>query len=190
MVVGRLPSLAESMVLDGPIPFGCGARRPRFGLVGGGAFPELGLEQDRRQFLEHLGFLMQPERSPGIPVGRGQYVALLNAFADGVIRSQNSPEQELISLERFDALLFPKPSRCSRIWPPGSTAAEFAERTLIARRYLRLAEITGKQPTSLDPYFTLGRGREAHAVGGGTASRLLDRVEILLTLVFKPSRLM
>ena len=159
---------------------------PDLVLLAAGHFPELGLEQDRRQFLEHLGFLMQPERAPGIPVGRGQYVALLNAFADGVIRSQNSPEQELVSLERFDALLFPQTQPLlSRIWPPGSTAAEFAERTLIARRYLRLAEITGKQPTSLDPYFTLGRGREAHAVGGETAGRLLDRVEILLTPCFQ-----
>jgi len=155
-------------------------------LLAAGHFPELGLEQDRRQFLEHLGFLMQPERAPGLPVGRGQYVALLNAFADGMIRSQNSPEQELASLERFDALLFPQtPLLLLRIWPPGSTAAEFAERTLIARRYLRLAEITGKQPTSLDPYFTLGRGREAHAVGGETAGRLLDRVEVLLTPCFQ-----
>lgn len=159
---------------------------PDLVLLAAGHFPELGLEQDRRQFLEHLGFLMQPERVPGVPVGRGQYVALLNAFADGTIRSQKSPEQELTSLERFDALLFPQTqSLLSRIWPPGSTAAEFAERTLIARRYLRLAEITGKQPTSLDPYFTLGRGREAHAVGGETAGRLLDRVEVLLTPCFQ-----
>lgn len=159
---------------------------PDLVLLAAGHFPELGLEQDRRQFLEHLGFLMQPERMPGVPVGRGQYVALLNAFADGTIRSQKSPEQELTSLERFDALLFPQTqSLLSRIWPPGSTATEFAERTLIARRYLRLAEITGKQPTSLDPYFTLGRGREAHAVGGETAGRLLDRVEVLLTPCFQ-----
>ena len=91
---------------------------PDLVLLAAGHFPELGLEQDRRQFLEHLGFLMQPERVPGVPVGRGQYVALLNAFADGTIRSQKSPEQELTSLERFDALLFPKTqSLLSRIWP-------------------------------------------------------------------------
>ena len=155
-------------------------------LLAAGHFPELGLEPDRRQFLEHLGFLMQPDRAPGIPVGRGQYVALLNAFADGMVRSQKSPEHELLMLQRFDALLFPQTqSLLSRIWPLGSTAAEFAERALIARRYLRLAEITGKQPTALDPYFTLGRGREAHAVGGETAGRLLDRVEVLLTPCFQ-----
>ncbi|MAV54861.1 MAG: hypothetical protein CMJ28_02785 [Phycisphaerae bacterium] len=163
-----------------------GHNDPDLVLLAAGHFPEMGLEQDRRRFLEHLGFLMQPDRAPGAPQGRGQYVALLNAFADGMIRAQQAPDQELLMLQRFDDLLFPETKALLvRIWPPGSDAAEFAERSLIARRYLRLAEMVGKQSTALDPYFPLGRGREAHAVGGETADALLDRVETLLTPCFQ-----
>ena len=142
----------------------------------------LGLEQDRRQFLEHLGFLMQPERAR-YSGWSGPVRRLAQCLCRRCDSLSKFTEQELVN-GAFRRVAVPQTQPLlSRIWPPEAPPLSLPS-ALIARRYLRLAEITGKQPTSLDPYFTLGRGREAYAVGG-EAGRLLDRVEILLTPCFQ-----
>ena len=157
---------------------------PDLVLLAAGHFPELGLEQDRRQFLEHLGFLMQPERVPGVPVGRGQYVALLNAFADGTIRSQKSPEQELTSLNGSMLCCFPNPVAAFTNLASGQHRGRIRRADPDCPALLAFGRDHRKQPTSLDPYFTLGRGRE-RTRSGEKRQAALDRVEVLLTPCFQ-----
>ena len=126
----RLPSFAQPMVSMAQTLWMWGTMTPIWSCWRR-AFSRAWSGQDRRQFRASRIF----NAARACARGSGGTWSV-RCFAQCICRRhdplQNSPEQELTSLERFDACCFPKPVAATIL--SGSTAAEFVS-GLTARRY-------------------------------------------------------